>query len=133
MSNNFDKDAIIKKSAELLRSGAKMLSSQCPACNSPLFQLKTGDIVCPLHGRVIIVDKEEEIVQVSVETALIRLEEKAMGRINILASQIDELKEKPSSDERLLIRTISDWLRVIYASRKIRYLKETIEKEKKLS
>ena len=125
-----DKDLIIKKSAELLRAGAKMLSSQCPLCGSPLFQLKTGEVVCPVHGKVIIIEKEEEVIQVSLDTVLIKLEEKAMSRLTSLMNQIDDLKEKPSMNERSLLRTIKEWLDVIYASRKIRTIKEqSIEKK----
>jgi UPF0148 protein len=120
-----DKDFIIKKSAELLRAGAKMLSSQCPVCGSPLFQLKTGEVVCPVHGKVIIIKKEEEVIQVSLDSALIKLEEKAMNRLASLISQIDELREKPSMNERNLLKTIKEWLEVIYASRKIRLFKES--------
>ncbi|MGD2142812.1 MAG: Sjogren's syndrome/scleroderma autoantigen 1 family protein, partial [Candidatus Bathyarchaeota archaeon] len=36
----------MKSMAELLRSGATMLSRSCPECDSPLFKLKSGDIVC---------------------------------------------------------------------------------------
>lgn len=125
-----DKDLIIKKSAELLRAGAKMLSSQCPLCGSPLFQLKTGEVVCPVHGKVIIIEREEEVIQVSLDTVLIKLEEKAMSRLTSLMNQIDDLKEKPSMNERNLLRTIKEWLDVIYASRKIRTIKEqSIEKK----
>jgi len=120
-----DKDFIIKKSAELLRAGAKMLSFQCPVCGSPLFQLKTGEVVCPVHGKVIIIEKGEEVIQVSLDSALIKLEEKAMNRLASLISQIDELREKPSMNERNLLKTIKEWLEVIYASRKIRLFKES--------
>ena len=120
-----DKDFIIKKSAELLRAGAKMLSSQCPVCGSPLFQLKTGEVVCPVHGKVIIIEKEEDVIQVSLDSALIKLEEKAINRLASLISQIDELREKPSINERNLLKTIKEWLEVIYASRKIRLFKES--------
>lgn len=122
---NVDRDFIIKRSAELLRAGARMLSSQCPACGSPLFQLKTGEVVCPLHGKVIVVEKEEEVVHASLDAMLIRLEEKVMGRIYSLMNGIDELKERPSVEERRLVKAIKEWLEVVYAARKIRLLKET--------
>ena len=51
----------MKEMAELLRSGAKMLSRSCPECGTPLFQLKSGDIVCAnCQRRVVIVPEGEE-------------------------------------------------------------------------
>ena len=52
----------MKQMAELLRSGATMLSHSCPECGSPLFRLKTGEIWCAkCQRRVVIVSEGEEI------------------------------------------------------------------------
>jgi UPF0148 protein len=51
----------MKGMAELLRSGAVMLSRSCPECGTPLFKLKSGDIVCAsCQRRVVIVPEGEE-------------------------------------------------------------------------
>ncbi len=51
----------MKGMADLLRSGAVMLSKSCPECATPLFQLKSGDIVCAnCQRRVVIVPEGEE-------------------------------------------------------------------------
>ena len=51
----------MKSMADLLRSGATMLSRSCPECGTPLFQLKSGDIVCAnCQRRVVIVPEGEE-------------------------------------------------------------------------
>lgn len=51
----------MKGMAELLRSGAKMLSYSCPECSSPLFQLKSGEIWCAkCQRRVVIVSEDED-------------------------------------------------------------------------
>ena len=51
----------MKEMAELLRSGAKMLSYSCPECGSPLFQLKSADIWCAnCQKRVVIVPEDED-------------------------------------------------------------------------
>jgi len=44
----------IKRMTELLRGGATMLGEHCPLCGSPLFRLRSGEIVCPVHGRVVV-------------------------------------------------------------------------------
>jgi UPF0148 protein len=51
----------MKGMADLLREGATMLSRSCPECGTPLFQLKSGDIVCAnCQRRVVIVPEGEE-------------------------------------------------------------------------
>ena len=51
----------MKGMADLLREGATMLSRSCPECGTPLFQLKSGDIVCAkCKRRVVIVPEGEE-------------------------------------------------------------------------
>jgi len=42
----------VKKAALLLREGATMLPETCPICGSPLYRLKDGRIVCPIHGEI---------------------------------------------------------------------------------
>ncbi|MBA7483904.1 hypothetical protein GH157_07175 [archaeon] len=54
-------DSNMKEMAGLLKSGATMLSKSCPECNSPLFQLKSGEIWCAnCQRRVVIVPEGEE-------------------------------------------------------------------------
>lgn len=51
----------MREMAEMLRSGAKMLSYNCPECGSPLFQLKSGEIWCAkCQRRVVIVAEGED-------------------------------------------------------------------------
>jgi UPF0148 protein len=51
----------MKGMADLLREGATMLSRSCPECATPLFRLKSGDIVCAnCQRRVVIVPEGEE-------------------------------------------------------------------------
>jgi len=64
--------------AELLKSGAIMLAETCPVegCHLPLFKLKTGEVVCPVHGRVYIVKTEEEAREIYTKTYLAHVVEK---------------------------------------------------------
>jgi UPF0148 protein len=41
----------MKEMAELLKQGARMLGQSCPECGTPLFQLKSGETVCPMCKR----------------------------------------------------------------------------------
>ena len=45
----------MKHMAELLRKGATMLSETCPECNTPLFKLQDGSLVCPMCNKPVVV------------------------------------------------------------------------------
>ncbi|MEM0021436.1 MAG: Sjogren's syndrome/scleroderma autoantigen 1 family protein [Fervidicoccaceae archaeon] len=107
-----------KKGAELLRQGAAMLSQSCPICGSPLFRLKNGDIVCPIHGKVAIVSDETEAV-IEISTPLFaRMEEKILKQLEILSEDIGRTS---SYDEDLkLSRAIASWLDVVAKLRELR-------------
>lgn len=78
----------IKKMAELLKSGATMLAETCPVkdCNLPLFKLKSGEIVCPIHGKIYLVKTEEEARKIeeelTIRTILDKLERNILRIIN---------------------------------------------------
>ncbi|MBP1357332.1 MAG: hypothetical protein JZD40_02425 [Sulfolobus sp.] len=89
----------LKKAADLLRQGATMLDIACPICHMPLFKLKSGDIVCPTHGKVYLVKDEEEEKRISLSVSLDLLEEtlfKSMGTV------ADKLKSDPMDSDALL-------------------------------
>ena len=87
----------MKEMAELLRSGARMLSTSCPECASPLFQLKSGEIWCAnCQRRVIIVQEGEES---KVETGL-RLESVEKTLVGKIAS-MSAVLEKEDDPEKL--------------------------------
>jgi len=75
MSTGVDPTKIM---AELLKSGAIMLAETCPVegCHLPLFKLRTGEVICPIHGRVHIVKTEEEAKEVYTRTYLLYILEK---------------------------------------------------------
>jgi UPF0148 protein len=53
-------DNNVRKMADLLRSGNKMLNKSCPECNSPIFQNKQGDLFCPTCNRKVVVIENDE-------------------------------------------------------------------------
>lgn len=81
--------------AELLKSGATMLADICPVegCNLPLFKLKSGEIVCPVHGRVYVVKTDEEAKEIYSKTylryILDQLEQVALRTISTLIRSPD--------------------------------------------
>ena len=101
--------AVVKKMADLLRSGAAMLAERCPLCGLPLFKLKSGEVVCPVHGRVYIVRDETEYVQVTVQGVLEQLEKVVAERLGGMVSRLSS--GSPVSGEEL--STIVKWLEVL--------------------
>lgn len=98
----------IKIMAELLKSGAVMLAETCPVegCNLPLFKLKSGEVVCPLHGRIHVVKTDEEVKEVYSRAALSMLLEKVE---TTAIRAIDSLISEPDIDSTEIIK----WLEVL--------------------
>jgi UPF0148 protein len=80
----------VKKMAELLKSGAAMLSETCPECGTPLFR-KGSDTFCPKCNKsVVIVQSAEQesrlmadrILEDSEQTLLVRIQETNLAMKN---------------------------------------------------
>ncbi len=106
------REAVIKKMSELLRSGAVMLDQACPLCGTPLFKLKSGEIVCPVHGTVRVVKTESEAISVTTSAVLDELEKFIAQRIFQILSRIKALEDIEVSDVDLLNRLLDALERV---------------------
>ncbi len=102
---------VVKKMADLLRAGATMLSERCPVCGLPLFRLRSGEVVCPVHGRVYIVRDESEVSRVTVQGVLEELEK-------VVATRISESLEAAKRGEPRA-RELSEWLDVLERTERI--------------
>lgn len=107
-----DQTLAIRKMADLLRAGAAMLAERCPICGLPLFRLRSGEVVCPLHGRVYIVRDESEASKVTVKGVLEELERVAAQRI---AEAVRDLRGLGVES----IGVIRDWLEIIERAERI--------------
>ncbi len=87
------RDDVAKKGAELLRAGAIMLQTHCPDCKTPLFKLKSGEILCPGCDRKVIFIKSDEDEKEILESM------KASELEDGLIKKIDQLKEKMASTD----------------------------------
>ncbi len=99
--------SVVKKMADLLRAGAAMLGERCPLCGLPLFRLRSGEVVCPIHGRVYIVRDEAEYTRVTVQGVLEQLERYVAGKIADLLKGIDSRNVGGGVDE------LKGWLDVL--------------------
>jgi len=93
--------------ADLLRAGATMLAERCPLCGLPLFRLRSGEIVCPQHGRVFVVKSEREYRKVSAQGVLEELEELATKKISELISKLEKGYDRDAIDE------LREWLNIL--------------------
>ena len=105
--------------AELLKSGAVMLAEICPVegCYLPLFKLKTGEIVCPVHGRIHLVKTDEEAREVYAKIHVLGVLEK-LERVAL--KTIETLIENHDTDPTELIK----WLEVL---ERIKRLKTSVK------
>jgi UPF0148 protein len=111
----------IRKAAELMRSGGVMLADVCTVCGSPLFKMPSGEIICPIHGRVMLVKTEEEVAEASIIGVLTELEKSIANTLNNYLTRIK--KGESSYDDA---RDIVYWLDAI---ERIERIKKALHKE----
>jgi len=107
---------VIKRMAELMRSGAVMLDQQCPLCGSPLFRLRSGEVVCPVHGRVRVVRSESEAIEVMSDAVLDEVEQLASRRLHelVVASESGDISASDCAD------ALIKWLSVLRLCREVK-------------
>ena len=117
-----DRQLALRKMSELLRAGATMLSETCPICGLPLFKLKSGEVVCPIHGRIFIARTEEEVAEASTLSVLTELEKAASTEISRFVKSI---RSGGLENESAALRTLTTWLDIIERVERIkRYLQQ---------
>ena len=75
----------------MLRQGAKMLSTTCPQCGAPLFQLKTGETFCPREKREVKLMEEGETIEGIKQEA--SLEKTFQNKLTLLQKRLDVATE----------------------------------------
>ena len=79
----------IKRMADLLRQGSTLTNLACPACSSPLFKLKSGDLWCAkCEKKVIIVKEGEEPTKTTGTMVLDTLEATLLAKVQELQNKI---------------------------------------------
>jgi UPF0148 protein len=103
---------VVKRMAQLVSQGASMLAETCPIDGLPLFRLKNGDIICPVHGKVLIVSSEEEAREAEIDSILSAISYYAAVRAR-------EAINSGDSGE------ILEWLNVLEAAERVRGLRSS--------
>lgn len=90
MSREQRKEQHIKRMADLLRRGETLTELACPACASPLFRLKSGDLWCAkCEKKVIVVKEGEEPTRITGSIVLKTLETTLLGKIQEIQSKME--------------------------------------------
>jgi UPF0148 protein len=86
---------VIRLMANLMAQGAVMLEQTCPICGLPLFRLKNGDVVCPVHGKVYLVSSDEEAREVEIDETLRQVEYMAAVKIReyLRQGEVDQVSD----------------------------------------
>ena len=111
----------VKRMADLLKSGATMLSDVCPNCGSPLFKVKS-DIFCAKCNKPVVYARATgPQATVSPSMLLESVEQTVIGKI----SETNELLKAEKDPERLSAYSnlVFGWLSML---EKLRNLKQTL-------
>ncbi len=105
---------LVKRMGELLKAGAAMLAETCPLCGSPLFRLRGGEVICPLHGKVFLVRSDEEASTASVISVLSKIEDLASIKM------MELVKRLSTNNDPLDLESLSKWLEIVQRIQEIK-------------
>ncbi len=95
MSQEKNEEQHIKRMADMLRQGATLTELACPACASPLFRLRSGDLWCAkCEKKVIILKEGEDPSKITGSIVLDKLEA-------TLLAKIQEIQNKMQHEENM--------------------------------
>jgi UPF0148 protein len=115
---NLSESKEIKHMADMLKQGATLTELSCPACSSPLFRLKSGELWCAkCEKRVIVVKEGEDAEKATAKARLITLESTILAKIQAVETRI---KDEENLEELQKLNSV------------LASLLETLEKLKKM-
>jgi len=87
--------------ADLLRQGSTLTELACPACASPLFRLKNGDLWCGrCEKKVIVVKEGEGETEATGSIVLQNLEVTLLAKVQTIQNRIEH-EENPEELQKL--------------------------------
>ncbi|MFC1804128.1 Sjogren's syndrome/scleroderma autoantigen 1 family protein [Thermoproteota archaeon] len=81
----------LKQLAELLRKGAIMLSDTCPECNTPLFRLTDGNLVCPMCNKPVVIVPADADIELMAQQGSI--DQTLLNKVKEIQSMLEIEKE----------------------------------------
>ena len=91
---NQDEEKHIKRMADMLRQGSTLTDLACPACSSPLFKLKSGDLWCAKCEKKVVIVKEGEEPKITSSMVLDNLE-------TTLLTKVQEIQKKMQQEQSM--------------------------------
>ena len=90
-SRRAEEAEVLRRMADMLRRGAVMLNLQCPACSSPLFRLRSGEIWCArCQKRVVVVEEGQDETVATSDILLGSLEQTLLRKLGELDKMMRE-------------------------------------------
>jgi uncharacterized Zn finger protein (UPF0148 family) len=86
--------------ADLLRQGSTLTELACPACASPLFRLKNGDLWCGRCEKKVVVVKEGEEPPKEKSRALENMEATLLAKVQAIQCKMEH-EENPEEMQKL--------------------------------
>ena len=90
----------IRNMVDLLHQGATLTELSCPACSSPIFRLRSGDLWCEqCKKRVVVIKEGAQPIETTAPSLLANLELTILSKIQELdlkindAQNLDELQK----------------------------------------
>jgi len=109
----------IKRMADLLRRGSTLTNSACPACASPLFKLKSGDLWCAkCEKKVIVVKEGEEPTRITSSMVLDTLEATLLAKVQEIQNKMQH--EENAGELQKLGTALSELLENLEKIRKVK-------------
>jgi len=91
----------LQNMADLLKQGATLTELSCPACSSPLFKLKSGELWCAKCQKRVLVIKEGETPEEATRSIMLSgVESTVLAKIREVQAKINEEKD-PAQLEKL--------------------------------
>jgi UPF0148 protein len=108
----------IKRMAELLKSGATMLSETCPECGTPLFRKGKETFCAKCNKPVVIIQSAEDETRLKADTIFETSEQTLMAKIQ----QVNLALKNETDPDKLVAygNALSSWLSAIERLRRLR-------------
>jgi len=91
----------LQNMADLLKQGATLTELSCPACSSPIFKLKSGELWCAKCQKRVLVIKEGETPEEATRSIMLSgVESTVLAKIREVQTRINEEKD-PTQLEKL--------------------------------
>ncbi len=108
----------VKRMAELLKSGATMLSETCPECGTPLFRKGKETFCAKCNKPVVIIQSAEDETRLKADTVFETSEQTLMAKIQ----EVNSALKNETDPDRLVAygNALSSWLTAIEKLRRLK-------------